>query len=126
VTVQEHATAYCRSREAVKLFRILPSLNSLRATCDYVQNCSFHDCTGTFIADCRYREVVKLFRILPSLNSIRGTYNSVQNCTFHSLEWWGSNKFIYYFRGHGVMQFESPWSRDNAADLHSGSAHLKS
>jgi hypothetical protein len=41
VTVLEYVTAYCRCREAVKLFRFLLSPYSLIATCNRVQNCTF-------------------------------------------------------------------------------------
>jgi hypothetical protein len=48
VSVQEHFIAYCRCREAVKLFRFLLSPYSLIGTCTSLQNCTFRDCTGTF------------------------------------------------------------------------------
>jgi hypothetical protein len=48
VSVQGQFKAYCRRREAVKLFRFLLSPYSLIGTCNSVQNCTFRDCTGTF------------------------------------------------------------------------------
>jgi hypothetical protein len=75
---------YCRCGEAVKLFRFLLSPYSLIGTCICVQNCSFRDCTGTFIAYCMCREAVKLFRFLLSPYSLIGAYDNVQNCTFCS------------------------------------------
>jgi hypothetical protein len=43
VTVQEHFIAYCRCREAVKLFRFLQSPVNLIGTYNSVQNCTFAD-----------------------------------------------------------------------------------
>jgi hypothetical protein len=40
--------AFCSCREAVKLFRFLPSPYSLVGTCKSLQNCTLCDCTGTF------------------------------------------------------------------------------
>jgi hypothetical protein len=40
ITVQKHSTAYCRCREAVKLWRFLLSPYSLIGTCNSVQNCT--------------------------------------------------------------------------------------
>jgi hypothetical protein len=37
-----------RRREAVKLFRFPLSLYSMIGTCNSVQSCNFHDCTGAF------------------------------------------------------------------------------
>jgi hypothetical protein len=48
VTVQEHVIAYCKCREAVKLFRFLLSLYILIGTCNSEEICTFRDCTGTF------------------------------------------------------------------------------
>jgi hypothetical protein len=42
VTVQEHSIAYCRCREAIKLFRFLLSPYSLIGTCNNVQNSTSH------------------------------------------------------------------------------------
>jgi hypothetical protein len=41
VTVQEHCIAYCRCREAVKLFRFLLTPYSLTGTCNHVHSCFF-------------------------------------------------------------------------------------
>jgi hypothetical protein len=81
VTVEIYFGGYCMRREAVKPFRFLLPPYSLIATCNNVQNCTFRDCSGTFLAYCKCREAVKQFMFMLFL--LIGTCNSVQNCNFH-------------------------------------------
>jgi hypothetical protein len=87
VSVHEHSVAYCRCREAVKLFRFLLSPYRLIGTCNSVQNLTAHGRTGypVFIHPCDESRVHCL--CTPMLNHI--------HCVCASLWWAAQTMFLH-------------------------------
>jgi hypothetical protein len=72
VTVQEHFIAYCRCREAAKLYRFLLSPYSLMGTATMCRTALFVTAQEHFIAYCRCRDCKAILVLGVTIQPYRG------------------------------------------------------